>query len=175
MAYRQRYQRDVLINLIGYRRLGHNELDEPAYTQPVMSRTIKAHPPVSKIYAQKLVAEGVLTQDEVDAMIAAAERRMREAHEAVTSRGEPRHRAATSGRASGPKPRSVLSAVSADVLREPQRAAPDGARGLHDPPQAGAPARAPPRGDGPRGRHHLGARRGARVRRRCSPRASRCG
>ena len=55
----QRYQRDVLINLIGYRRLGHNELDEPAYTQPVMSRTIKAHPPVSKIYAQKLVDEGV--------------------------------------------------------------------------------------------------------------------
>ena len=57
----QRYLRDVLINLIGYRRLGHNELDEPAYTQPVMSRTIKAHPPVSKIYAQKLVGEGVIT------------------------------------------------------------------------------------------------------------------
>ena len=49
----------MLINLIGYRRLGHNELDEPAYTQPVMSRTIKAHPPVSKLYAQKLVDEGV--------------------------------------------------------------------------------------------------------------------
>ena len=88
VAYRQRYQRDVLINLIGYRRLGHNELDEPAYTQPVMSRTIKAHPPVSKIYAQKLVAEGLLTEEQVDEMIAGAERRMREAHEAVTTRGE---------------------------------------------------------------------------------------
>ena len=86
-AYRSRYQRDVLINLIGYRRLGHNELDEPAYTQPVMSRTIKAHPPVSKIYAQKLVDEGIVTREQVDAMIAAAERRMRDAHEAVTSRG----------------------------------------------------------------------------------------
>ncbi|MGD9695070.1 MAG: multifunctional oxoglutarate decarboxylase/oxoglutarate dehydrogenase thiamine pyrophosphate-binding subunit/dihydrolipoyllysine-residue succinyltransferase subunit [Thermoleophilia bacterium] len=87
-AYRNRYQRDVLINLIGYRRLGHNELDEPAYTQPVMSRTIKAHPPVSKIYAQKLVDEGLLTQEQVDAMIEAAEQRMRAAHEAVTTGGE---------------------------------------------------------------------------------------
>jgi multifunctional 2-oxoglutarate metabolism enzyme len=86
-AYRARYQRDVLINLIGYRRLGHNELDEPAYTQPVMSRTIKAHPPVSKLYAQKLVDEGLITAERVEEMIAAAEGRMRAAHEAVTSRG----------------------------------------------------------------------------------------
>ena len=116
VAYRQRYLRDVLINLIGYRRLGHNELDEPAYTQPVMSRTIKAHPPVSKIYAQKLVGEGIITQDEVGAMIAAAEGRMREAHEAVVSRGDLGTSADEQPR-SGPKPRSVLSAVSADVLR----------------------------------------------------------
>ena len=87
-AYRNRYQGDVLINLIGYRRLGHNELDEPAYTQPVMSRTIKAHPPVSKLYAQTLVDEGVTTKAEVDALITAAEQWMRDAHEAVTSRGE---------------------------------------------------------------------------------------
>ena len=106
VAYRQRYLRDVLINLIGYRRLGHNELDEPAYTQPVMSRTIKAHPPVSKIYAQKLVAEGIITQDEVGAMIAAAEAEMREAHEAVTSRGDLGTSADEQPR-TGPKPRSV--------------------------------------------------------------------
>ncbi len=117
VAYRERYQRDVLINLIGYRRLGHNELDEPAYTQPVMSRTIKAHPPVSKIYAQKLIAEGLLTSEQVDEMIAAAERRMREAHEAVTTRGE----LGTDPLAEGvhrPVTRMSLStAVSADVLR----------------------------------------------------------
>jgi len=87
-AYRARYQSDVLINLTGYRRLGHNELDEPAYTQPVMSRTIKAHPPVSKIYAQRLVDDGLVTADKVEEMIAAAEGRMRAAHEAVTDRGE---------------------------------------------------------------------------------------
>ena len=88
VAYRVRYQRDVLINLVGYRRLGHNELDEPAYTQPVMSRTIKAHPPASKVYAQKLIDEGVITREQVDEMISGAERRLREAHDAVVSRGE---------------------------------------------------------------------------------------
>ena len=116
-AYRSRYQRDVLINLIGYRRLGHNELDEPAYTQPVMSRTIKAHPPVSKLYAQKLIDEGVVTREQVDAMIAAAEARMREAHEAVTSRGdlgEVEHEPASGAR----RDRRSRPPCSADVLRD---------------------------------------------------------
>src|SRR5439155_811237 len=51
MAYRARFGRDVLIDLIGYRRFGHNEQDEPAYTQPVMYERIKKHPPVRKLYA----------------------------------------------------------------------------------------------------------------------------
>ena len=48
MAYRERWGRDVVIDLIGYRRYGHNETDEPAYTQPMMAAQIKAHPPVSR-------------------------------------------------------------------------------------------------------------------------------
>ncbi|MGD9572122.1 MAG: multifunctional oxoglutarate decarboxylase/oxoglutarate dehydrogenase thiamine pyrophosphate-binding subunit/dihydrolipoyllysine-residue succinyltransferase subunit [Thermoleophilia bacterium] len=129
-AYRARYQRDVLINLIGYRRLGHNELDEPAYTQPVMSRTIKAHPPVSKIYAQKLIDEGVVTRAQVDEMIAAAERHMRDAHEAVTSRGE---LGAGGNGENGRQPsrgtHPVATAVAEDTLRtlnEQLLAVPDG-------------------------------------------------
>ncbi len=126
-AYRSRYQRDVLINLIGYRRLGHNELDEPAYTQPVMSRTIKAHPPVSKIYAQKLVDEGVVTREQVDAMIAAAERRMRDAHEAVTSRGvlgEDEHEPVRSN--GSPLPSTAVSADVLGDLNEQLLAVPEG-------------------------------------------------
>jgi 2-oxoglutarate dehydrogenase E1 component len=67
MSYRERFGRDVVIDVIGYRRYGHNETDEPAYTQPRMAALIKAHPPVSEIYAEQLVKEGVVTPDDVAA------------------------------------------------------------------------------------------------------------
>src|SRR5204863_8943376 len=67
-AYRERFGRDALIDLIGYRRFGHNETDEPAYTQPLMYETIKTHPPVRKLYANSLIAEGVVTPAEADGM-----------------------------------------------------------------------------------------------------------
>jgi multifunctional 2-oxoglutarate metabolism enzyme len=65
MAYRERWARDIVIDLIGYRRYGHNETDEPAYTQPTMAAQIAAHPPVSEIYAERLVKEGVVTPEDV--------------------------------------------------------------------------------------------------------------
>jgi 2-oxoglutarate decarboxylase len=68
MAYRERWERDIVIDLIGYRRFGHNETDEPAYTQPQLTAKIKAHPPVSEIYAEKLVDEGVVSREEVEAI-----------------------------------------------------------------------------------------------------------
>ena len=67
MGYRERFGRDVVIDLIGYRRYGHNETDEPAYTQPKMAAQIKAHPPVSEIYAEQLVKEGTVTPDDIAA------------------------------------------------------------------------------------------------------------
>ena len=73
MAYRERWGRDIVIDLIGYRRFGHNETDEPAYTQPLMAAKIKAHPPVSEIYAEKLIAEGVVSAEDVER--ASSERR----------------------------------------------------------------------------------------------------
>jgi 2-oxoglutarate dehydrogenase E1 component len=66
MAYRERWARDVVIDVIGYRRFGHNETDEPAYTQPSMAAKIKAHPPVSELYAKKLVEEGTVSEPEVE-------------------------------------------------------------------------------------------------------------
>jgi multifunctional 2-oxoglutarate metabolism enzyme len=65
MAYREQWGRDVVIDLIGYRRYGHNETDEPAYTQPKMAAQIKEHQPVSEIYAEQLIAEGVVSVDDV--------------------------------------------------------------------------------------------------------------
>ncbi len=65
MAYRERWNRDVVIDVVGYRRFGHNETDEPAYTQPTMAAKIKSHPPVSELYAEKLIGEGVVSAEEV--------------------------------------------------------------------------------------------------------------
>jgi len=65
MAYRERWGRDIVIDVIGYRRFGHNETDEPAYTQPTMAAQIKSHPPVSEIYAEKLIGEETISAEEV--------------------------------------------------------------------------------------------------------------
>ena len=66
-AFRQEFGHDVVIDLIGYRRFGHNEADEPAYTQPEMSAPIKQHKRVRELCADKLVADGVVTQEEAEA------------------------------------------------------------------------------------------------------------
>ena len=66
MAYRERWGRDIVIDVIGYRRHGHNETDEPAYTQPAITAMIKAHPPVSEIYAERLIEEGTIEREEVE-------------------------------------------------------------------------------------------------------------
>ena len=65
-AFRQEFGHDVLIDLIGYRRFGHNESDEPAYTQPEMYAKIKTKKRVAELWADRLVAEGVVTQEEVE-------------------------------------------------------------------------------------------------------------
>ncbi len=65
MAYRERWCRDVVIDVIGYRRFGHNETDEPAYTQPTMAAKIKSRPPVSELYSEKLIEEGTVSAEEV--------------------------------------------------------------------------------------------------------------
>ncbi len=69
LRYRQRFHKDVVIDLVCYRRLGHNEADEPAATQPLMYRAIRQHPPVRSLYAERLVADGVLTAADADAMV----------------------------------------------------------------------------------------------------------
>lgn len=66
--YRQKYKKDVVIDVFGYRRLGHNETDEPAYTQPLMYKAIKAHPSVLEIYKKRLINEKVITEDDYKQM-----------------------------------------------------------------------------------------------------------
>ena len=77
LRYRQRFHKDVVIDLVCYRRLGHNEADEPAATQPVMYRAIRQHPTVRKLYADQLVADGVLSATEAEQLDRAVSRRAR--------------------------------------------------------------------------------------------------
>ncbi|HET9477825.1 MAG TPA: multifunctional oxoglutarate decarboxylase/oxoglutarate dehydrogenase thiamine pyrophosphate-binding subunit/dihydrolipoyllysine-residue succinyltransferase subunit, partial [Pyrinomonadaceae bacterium] len=75
LDYRQEFNKDVVLDLIGFRRLGHNETDEPSYTQPLMYARVKAHPGVRTVYAERLIKEGVLTEEEVNNLIGERVRR----------------------------------------------------------------------------------------------------
>ena len=66
--FRQTFQTPVVIDMFCYRRFGHNEGDEPSFTQPLMYKAIRAHPSTSKIYAKKLIDEGVVSEAEVEKM-----------------------------------------------------------------------------------------------------------
>ncbi|MET0537569.1 MAG: 2-oxoglutarate dehydrogenase E1 component [Xanthobacteraceae bacterium] len=66
--FRQKFQRPVVIDMFCYRRYGHNEGDEPSFTQPLMYKAIRKHPPTSDIYAKKLVADEIVTAAEVEEM-----------------------------------------------------------------------------------------------------------
>jgi len=66
--YRQRFKRDVVIDLVGYRRWGHNEGDEPSYTQPLMYAKIKSHTSVAQLYGERLVRTGAVSREELDAL-----------------------------------------------------------------------------------------------------------
>ena len=82
--YRRTHHRDVLIHLVGYRRFGHNETDEPSYTQPLMYQRIREHPTVRELFVGRLIQEGLITDeeakqqsDQVMARIADAHRRIK--------------------------------------------------------------------------------------------------
>jgi 2-oxoglutarate decarboxylase len=63
--FRMKFKKDVVIDVFGYRRLGHNEADEPAFTQPLLYKLIRSHPSVKKIYEKRILEENVVTPDEL--------------------------------------------------------------------------------------------------------------
>ncbi|MCX7877390.1 MAG: multifunctional oxoglutarate decarboxylase/oxoglutarate dehydrogenase thiamine pyrophosphate-binding subunit/dihydrolipoyllysine-residue succinyltransferase subunit [Ignavibacteria bacterium] len=66
--YRMKFHKDVVVDVYSYRRLGHNEADEPAFTQPVLYKAIRNHPSVKTIYQHKLLKEGIITEHDVKTM-----------------------------------------------------------------------------------------------------------
>src|SRR5713226_10277257 len=79
LDYRQKYKKDVVLDVVGFRRLGHNETDEPSYTQPLMYSRVKEHPGVRTIYAKRLVREGVIDEAGVKQLIEERIRRYEDA------------------------------------------------------------------------------------------------
>lgn len=81
--YKHVFKKDVVIDLFGYRRHGHNEGDEPGFTQPILYDKIKAHPSVRKIYLDKLLKEGIISTDEADKIQAVYEKELSKALDSV--------------------------------------------------------------------------------------------
>src|SRR6184192_649492 len=120
MAYRRRFQNDVVIDLVGYRRHGHNEQDEAAYTQPLMAARIAQQPTVREQYAAKLVAEGAISEADAETLARDVATKLKEAHERLK---ESFAQAAVAGEGRIPfgTGAEVVTAVAADRLRELDR------------------------------------------------------
>ncbi|HEX7735604.1 MAG TPA: 2-oxoglutarate dehydrogenase E1 component [Ktedonobacteraceae bacterium] len=84
-AYQDHFHKDVLVDLVGYRRWGHNEGDEPAFTQPTMYDFIRTHPTVREIYARQLEQEGIITATEAEQMLADVMSELEQARRAAES------------------------------------------------------------------------------------------
>jgi 2-oxoglutarate dehydrogenase E1 component len=119
-AFRQEFGHDVLIDLIGYRRFGHNEADEPAYTQPAMYQVIKKHPPVRELFARQLIEQGVVTEQESTEMTDEVWSVLSDAHEELKQRvaaaSELEHQTGEYELDRTPSP-EVKTAVAPDRLR----------------------------------------------------------
>ncbi|MFN3324865.1 MAG: multifunctional oxoglutarate decarboxylase/oxoglutarate dehydrogenase thiamine pyrophosphate-binding subunit/dihydrolipoyllysine-residue succinyltransferase subunit [Bryobacteraceae bacterium] len=86
--FRQKFKKDVVIDMICYRRHGHNEADDPSYTQPVMYRKIRQHPSVATQFKERLLREGVVEKAEVEEIQTRVSRRLSDAYEAAQRRAE---------------------------------------------------------------------------------------
>jgi 2-oxoglutarate dehydrogenase E1 component len=131
-AFRQEFGHDVLIDLIGYRRFGHNEADEPAYTQPEMYSVIKKHPPARELFARELIEQGAVTEQESTEMTDRVWEVLTEQHkrlqEKIAAAKNLEHATGEYELDRSPSP-EVKTAVSSDrlrVLNDELLAVPDG-------------------------------------------------
>jgi 2-oxoglutarate dehydrogenase E1 component len=127
MAFRARFHHDAVVDLVGYRRFGHNEQDEPAYTQPLMVQAIERHPSVRQLYARVLAEAGHVPEGHDEELVRGVEAALKEAHEHLKEElAAPRAETGAPERKHRGVPRT---AVDEDVLRdlnEQLLAVPDG-------------------------------------------------
>lgn len=113
LAYRERFDKDFLIDLVGYRRYGHNEGDNPGFTQPRMYEIVSKHPTVRQIFARQLEQQGVVTRDEADAMVNDVQETLRKARTAQAGHTIGKSAGASSGAAAS----DTIQQVDAARLR----------------------------------------------------------
>ena len=181
--YRAEFGKDVVLDLFCYRRHGHNEGDEPAFTQPLMYRTIARHVTTRQLYAKRLVEEGIIAEGEAEAMSARFVARLETEFEAAKSYRPNKAdwlEGAWAGLGEAPNnDRRGDTAVPIEVLRELGRGTRDRARGFSPEPEDRPSTRRQTRSDRERPRHRLGHRGGAgdclalRRREPCPPVGSR--
>ena len=117
LAFRRRFAHDVVVDLVGYRRHGHNEGDEAAFTQPLMAQQIAEQPSVRDQFVEALIAEGTITREEAERLAAEQQTRLRSAHETLkTTFGAPS--ADAGDRTPEAADARVVTAVPAERLRE---------------------------------------------------------
>lgn len=114
MAYRERFSKDFLVDLVGYRRWGHNEGDEPNFTQPLVYEKVRAHPTPRQVWGARLIAEGLVTQAEVDAIDA----EVASGYQAILdkSKAEPEHPHHNEA-GSAPDPLVLTAVPEADLVK----------------------------------------------------------
>jgi 2-oxoglutarate dehydrogenase E1 component len=125
VAYRQRFKKDFVIDLVGYRRHGHNETDQPSFTQPKLYEAIKTHPTPREVWGARLVHEGVATDDEVTALDKSVAEQLGKIHEQALKEGpDERDEAGTEAAPTPPAETAVraeqLAALNEQLLAWPQ-------------------------------------------------------
>ncbi|RDI61991.1 2-oxoglutarate dehydrogenase E1 component [Microvirga subterranea] len=136
--YRQKFQKPVVIDMFCYRRFGHNEGDEPAFTQPLMYRKIRSHPSILELYSKKLLAEGAVTEADIDEMKSAWRSKLDTEFDIATSY-KPNKADWLDGRWAGLKavredaddPRRGQTGVSAETLKDIAKALTSVPEGFH--------------------------------------------
>ena len=125
IAYRERFKLDYLIDLVGYRKYGHNEGDEPAFTQPQIYQIVAAHPSVREQYATALIESGAITQEHAAALVQARMEELERAYASVKPEQDyvpPVPEVPPSGAAKKARtavPFDTLKAINADLLKVP--------------------------------------------------------
>ena len=118
LEFRQKFSRDIVIDMYCYRRQGHNEADQAAFTQPVIARKIANRPTFGTIYKQQLVAEGIITKDDVDTLDKAIWDKLEEGYQKMTALHEAGDRTAFSGSTAVVQPEYSHAPVATGIERK---------------------------------------------------------